>query len=60
MSVLDTQPSAIMLVRTFPLLGHGNLAGQGAFPIAGLHLLMHGLPIPVLFLPRHTIIKVMT
>ena len=38
----------------------GNLAGQVAFLVAGLHLLVHGLPMLVLFLPRHTITMVMT
>ena len=51
MSVWNAQTSAIMLLGFLNIsyAWHGNLAGQVAFPVAVLHLLVQGRPM-LLFL----------
>ena len=62
MSVWNAQTSAIMLLGFLNIsyAWHGNLAGQVAFPVAVLHLLVQGRPMLLFLLSWLIITKVMT
>ena len=62
MSVWNAQTSAIMLLGFLNIsyAWHGNLAGQVAFPVAVLHLLVQGRPMLLFLLSWLIITKVVT